>query len=85
MNNRIEKIKQRLTEALAPDELEIIDDSHKHIGHAGAADGLGHFTVIIEAESLENLSRIQQHQAIYTALGKMMTTDIHALKIKIIR
>ncbi|AOE50219.1 BolA family protein [Kangiella sediminilitoris] len=82
---RIQKMHQRISEALQPEQLDIIDDSHKHIGHAGAKGGLGHFTVIIKSDLLEGKRMIQQHRLIYDALGDMMQTDIHALAIKVIK
>ncbi len=82
-SSRIEKMTQRLTENLSPSHLEIIDDSHKHVGHAGAKDGKGHFTLIISSESLVGKRMLQQHRLIYNALGDLMETDIHALSIKI--
>lgn len=87
LNNsaRIEKMQKRISEALNPTQLEIIDDSHKHIGHAGAKEGKGHFTVVIKSEALEGKRMLQQHRAIYDALGDMMETDIHALAIKVIK
>lgn len=82
---RIERMQQLISDSLQPEQLEIIDDSHKHIGHAGAKGGLGHFTVIIKSDALEGKRMIQQHRMIYDALGDMMQTDIHALAIKIIK
>ena len=82
---RINKMQQLITEALQPEQLDIIDDSHKHIGHEGAKGGLGHFTVIIKSGALEGKRMIQQHRMIYDALGDMMQTDIHALAIKVIK
>ncbi|AKE52402.1 BolA family protein [Kangiella geojedonensis] len=82
---RIEKMNQLIADALQPEQLEIIDDSHKHIGHAGAKGGLGHFTVVIKSDALEGKRMIQQHRMIYDALGDMMQTDIHALAIKVIK
>ncbi|MRX28370.1 BolA/IbaG family iron-sulfur metabolism protein [Kangiella sp. HZ709] len=82
-SSRIEKMTKRLTENLSPSHLEIIDDSHKHIGHAGAKDGKGHFTLIISSETLLGKRMLQQHRLIYNALGDLMETDIHALSIKI--
>lgn len=81
---RIIRMRERLEKALSPNQLDIIDDSHKHVGHAGAKGGLGHFTVIVESESLLGKRMIQQHRAIYDALGDMMQTDIHALAIKVL-
>lgn len=82
---RIERMQQLISDSLQPQQLEIIDDSHKHIGHAGAKGGLGHFTVIIKSDALEGKRMIQQHRMIYDALGDMMQTDIHALAIKVIK
>ena len=79
---RIERMRALLTEALAPSSLEIIDDSHKHVGHAGARDGRGHFTVHITSAAFTGLALLARHRAVYAALGGMMETDIHALAIK---
>lgn len=80
-NIRVEKITQLLTEAFHPGKLEIIDDSHKHIGHAGAAAGGGHFSIHICSEKFKGLSAVKKHQLIYQALGSMMKNEIHALSI----
>ena len=71
-----------LEAAFAPSALEIIDDSHRHVGHAGARDGHGHFTVDVVSERFEGLSPVARHRAVYAALGTMLSTDIHALSIK---
>ncbi|WP_018625536.1 BolA family protein [Kangiella aquimarina] len=84
-SQRLERMQQLIQDALNPSQLEIIDDSHKHIGHAGAKEGKGHFTVIIQSEALDGKRMLQQHRAIYDALGDMMETDIHALAIKVIK
>ena len=81
---RISKITEILNNQFSPEQLEIIDDSAKHIGHAGAKTGMGHFSLIIKSKSFENLSLLQSHRAIYKALGSLMQTDIHALRISII-
>lgn len=81
---RIAAMRQRLESALTPEFLEIIDDSHKHVGHAGARDGRGHFTVRIRADALAGKSLLEQHRAIYAAMGRLMETDIHALAIKVL-
>lgn len=84
-SQRLERMQQLIQDALQPTQLEIIDDSHKHIGHAGAKEGKGHFTVVIQSEALEGKRMLQQHRAVYDALGDMMETDIHALAIKVIK
>jgi len=79
---RIGRMRTLLAEALHPERLEIIDDSHRHAGHAGARGGQGHFTVEIVSAAFAGLSPIARHRAVYAALGDMMTTDIHALAIR---
>ena len=74
-------MREQLSAALAPVELEIIDDSEQHAGHAGARDGRGHYTVRIVAEQFSGLRPLQRHQLVYKALAEMMQTDIHALAI----
>jgi BolA protein len=81
MSSRIERIRAVLTEALAAREVEVIDDSHLHAGHAGARDGKGHFRVRIVADAFDGLRPLQRHQLVYRALDEMMKTDIHALSI----
>jgi BolA protein len=78
---RLEKLSQRL-KSLEPQRLEIVDDSHRHAGHAGAADGRGHFSVLIVTERFAGLSRLRRHQIVYEAVGDLMTTDVHALSIQ---
>lgn len=79
---RIEEMEQRLREAFEPAELSISDDSHAHVGHPGARDGRGHFTVHIRAAAFDGRSRLERHRLVYDALGEMMRTDIHALSIR---
>lgn len=78
---RLRKLESRIASALAPSHLEIIDDSHLHAGHAGAADGRGHFTVIIASERFAGLRTLQRHRLVYDAVGDLMVTDVHALSI----
>lgn len=78
---RIEKIREQLNAALTPSELDVIDDSHLHAGHAGARDGKGHYTVRIVSPRFGGLRPIARHQLVYQAVSSMMHTDIHALSI----
>jgi BolA protein len=82
-NQRVEKIEAALEEALAPEYLHVIDESHKHVGHAGAQSGGGHFKVIISSAAFTGLNRIASHRLINAALADMLKHDIHALSIKI--
>jgi BolA protein len=75
-------MRERLVAGLTPTRLEIVDESHKHVGHAGARDGRGHFAVEIESAAFAGKTSIAMHRLVYAALGEMMQTDIHALSIK---
>lgn len=79
---RLPEIRARLEAAFAPLELEVIDDSHRHIGHAGAADGRGHYRVRVVSAAFAGMSPVARHRAVYAAVGDMMQTDIHALSIQ---
>ncbi len=79
--NRVAAIRQKLTTAFEPDELNIVDDSNKHAGHASAG-GAGHFNVQIVSPAFAGKSPIERHRMVYAALGDLMNTEIHALSIK---
>jgi len=79
---RVDAIRAAIEAALTPVSLEIEDESHRHAGHAGAADGRGHFRVDVVSEAFAGLGPIARHRAIYAAVGELMTTDIHALSIR---
>jgi BolA protein len=79
--SRIERMRERLA-VLQPEALEIHDESHRHIGHAGAQDGRGHFACTIASKSFEGKSVLDCHRMVYDALGDMMLHDIHALSIR---
>ncbi|GAB1596109.1 BolA family protein [Lysobacter claricitrinus] len=75
-------IRSALEVAFAPDALEVVDESHKHAGHAGARDGRGHFRVTLVSDRFDGMPSVARHRAVYAALGDLMTTDIHALSIE---
>lgn len=79
---RVQRIREALIAELAPDEIDVIDESHKHIGHAGARSGLGHFAVVIRSARFAGHSLLERHRLVYDALGDMMRTDIHAVSIR---
>ena len=74
-------IRARLEQAFAPEQLDIIDDSHRHAGHAGAKDGRGHFSVRIVSRRFAGTKTLERHRMVYAALGSLMQTDIHALSV----
>ncbi|PPU29698.1 BolA family protein [Xanthomonas arboricola] len=82
--SRVERIRTALQAALAPTELEVMDDSHRHAGHAGARDGRGHFNVRVVSAAFAGKPPLARHRAVYAAVGEMMQTDIHALSIEAI-
>ena len=79
---RVTRIRELLNAALAPQSLEVNDDSHKHAGHAGARGGQGHFSVDIVSAAFAGRLPLARHLLVYAALGEMMQADIHALSIK---
>jgi BolA protein len=78
---RVAMIEKRLTEVFSPQSLNIVDESHKHVGHASAG-GAGHFAVDIVADAFAGKTLIQRHRLVYDALNDAMNTEIHALSIK---
>ncbi len=80
--DRQAQIRTELEKSFQPTELLIKDQSHLHAGHEGAKDGKGHFDVMIVSEAFAGVNRVQRHRMVYDALGKLLETDIHALRIK---
>lgn len=76
-----DEIRVLLTEKLHASHIEIIDDSHRHAGHAGAEKG-GHFTVKIVSKDFEGKPLPARHKLVYVALEELMRTKIHALALK---
>lgn len=81
MNTHIAAMKDRLS-ALDPVSLDIIDESHKHAGHAGARDGGGHFVINIVSAQFSGKNTVARHRMIYSALGELMRREIHALTLQ---
>ncbi|MGA7750582.1 MAG: BolA family protein [Gallionella sp.] len=81
MNERETKMRARLA-ALDPVHLEIIDESHKHAGHAGARDGGGHYVIRIVSAQFAGKNTVTRHRMIYCAIGELMKREIHALTIQ---
>ena len=74
-------IRERLL-PLAPETLEVFDDSADHAGHAGAREsGGGHFQVVIVSAAFAGQSRLARHRLVYDALRDLMPGSIHALAI----
>ena len=80
--DRLARIDALLRQALEPTELEIVDEGHLHVGHAGARDGRGHFRVRIVSARFNGHSSLARHRLVYAALGDLLDSDIHALALK---
>jgi len=74
------KMRLRLS-ILDPVSLNIVDESHKHAGHAGVRDGGGHYVLNITSAQFVGKNTVSRHRMIYSALGEMMKQEIHALTI----
>ena len=79
---RVDRIRAALTAAFDPQRLVIEDESHRHAGHAGAADGRGHFRVEIVSGAFAGLPPLARHRQVYAALGALLQTDIHAVSVQ---
>lgn len=82
INPRVALIEQRLRGALAVEDVQIIDDSAAHAGHAGAREGGGHFNVLIVSPAFAGLPLIKRHRLVYQAVDDLMKKEIHALSIQ---
>lgn len=79
--DRVARIERILAQTFEPEHLLVKDQSHLHAGHAGARDGRGHYDVVIVAEAFTGKRPLARHRMIYDALGSLMETEIHALRI----
>ncbi len=82
MNDRFSHIEDKLRQELGASEIEVVDESHLHAGHAGAREGGGHFRVTIVAQRFAGLSRVQAQRLVYQVLADEMESEIHALSVK---
>ena len=76
-----EAIRERLA-ALDPQSMDLLDESGKHVGHAGAKAGGNHFRLTIVSPRFSGKDQITRHRMIYEVLGQLMHRDIHALAIR---
>ena len=77
----IRSIQEKL-QLLAPESVELQDESGQHVGHPGAAAGGGHYRLTIVAASFAGKSRIERHRMVYAVLGDLMHQRVHALAIQ---
>src|ERR1700736_3507720 len=78
-----DRIAAKLTKAFAPERLEVIDESHRHAGHAGARPGgETHYSVYIVSQAFRGKSRIERHRMINASLISELQGGVHALAIR---
>jgi BolA family transcriptional regulator, general stress-responsive regulator len=76
------RLREKLEAALAPVRLEIVDESHRHAGHAGARpEGETHFRVEIVAASFAGKSRVERQRLVYAILADELKDRVHALQL----
>ncbi|MEN3974340.1 BolA family protein [Emcibacter sp. SYSU 3D8] len=79
------RIRTKLTEALAPSALEVIDESHKHKGHMGARpEGETHFHVAVTSEKFAGMMRVARQRLVYNILADELAGPVHALSLETI-
>lgn len=76
------RIREKLTASLNPLRLEVVDESHRHAGHAGARPGgETHFRVEIVAAAFQGKTRLERQRLVYAVLKEEMSQQIHALSL----
>jgi BolA protein len=77
-----ERIVARLTAALDPILLDVVDESHLHAGHAGAREGGGtHYRVRVVSAKFDRRSRVERHRLVYGLLTAEFADGLHALAL----
>tara|TARA_B100001996_G_scaffold380994_1_gene369542 strand:+ start:1777 stop:2055 length:279 start_codon:yes stop_codon:yes gene_type:complete len=79
-----DKIKEKISRDLEPEEITIIDNSSLHSKHQSFNPGKYHLKLVIKSKKLKNLNKINAHKKIFSILKDEMDNKIHALEIKII-
>lgn len=79
----IPTMKRKLGDAFAPDALDLVDDSHRHLGHAGSRPGgETHFRLRIVSKAFEGLGRVERQRAVMRVLKDELAGQVHALNIE---
>ena len=81
-DDRRARIEEAIRERLAAVHVEVIDESHLHAGHAGAASGGGHFRALIVSSRFEGANSLARQRLVYAALAEEMRGEIHALSMR---
>jgi BolA family transcriptional regulator, general stress-responsive regulator len=76
----ISEIRAAIVRELAPTSIDIVDDSARHAGHAGAREG-GHFRVTLVSRAFQGRAQLERHRLVYAAVAPLMGRGIHALNV----
>lgn len=82
MSANRDDIEAALIDALSPTHIEILDESARHAGHAGAKSGGGHFRALLVSRHFEGLSQMARQRLVYRTVSKWMGNQIHALSMR---
>lgn len=83
MGRVADRLRDKLQSSFSPQSLDIVDDSSRHAGHAGAhREGESHFTVTIVSPAFEGVSRVERQRRVYAALSEELAGPVHALSLK---
>lgn len=78
-----DRIRDKLTHRLTPLHLVVVDESHRHAGHAGARpEGESHFSIEVVADAFTGRSRLERHRLVNDLLAEELAGPVHALAIK---
>ena len=78
-----DSIRTKLAAAFSPTRLEVVDDTARHAGHAGARPGgQSHFNVLIESAAFAGVGRVARQRQVYAALSEELAGPVHALSLK---
>jgi BolA protein len=77
-----ERIEQRIREKLRPTHFDLVDESARHAGHAGARSGGGHYRVLVVADAFAGRPLLARHRMVYEALGELVGGAIHAVSMR---
>lgn len=80
--DRRERIEAALRQRLAAAHVEVIDESHLHAGHPGAASGGGHFRALVVSERFQGQGRLARQRLVHAALAEELRAEIHALSFQ---
>jgi len=82
LHTRAERLEATLRAAFSPERLEVVDDSARHAGHAGAQPGgQTHYSVLVVAEAFRGMTRVARSRAVHAALEPEFSSGLHALAL----